>query len=419
MRFRNFLSALAVTALAASSAEATNGYFVHGYGTHYKAMAGAGVALPMSSLAAATNPAAMVFVGKRYDFGLAIFSPNRGYAVSGVPSGFPGTFGLAPGAVDSGSSIFPVPNFGANWALGSRSTFGVALYGQGGMNTDYDSPTFGFAPTGVDLSQMFVAPTYAIEIADDHAVGFTGILAYQRFRAQGLQAFGPFSSDALNLSDNGYDSGLGFGGRFGYLGKLTPYLSLGASYQTRTNMQELEKYQGLFAEKGGFDIPSNWVVGVAVNPAERWTVAFDVHHMNYSEIPSVRNPMLPNLATSQLGMEDGAGFGWRDVTAYKLGVQWKSSGKWTWRGGYSYADQPIPSTETLFNILAPGVMRHHATFGFSYDVGRGKAINFSIMRAFQSTVRGPNTLEAAGAQSIELRMDQWDFELGYSFGFGR
>jgi long-chain fatty acid transport protein len=45
----------------------------------------------------------MVFLGQRYDLGIEVFNPNRQFSVTGSPSGFPGTFGLAPGTVESGS----------------------------------------------------------------------------------------------------------------------------------------------------------------------------------------------------------------------------------------------------------------------------------------------------------------------------
>ena len=38
------------------------------------------------------------------------------------------------------------------------------------------------------------------------------------------------------------------------------------------------------------------------------------------------------------------------------------------------------------------------------------------MRAFSHAVKGPNPLEVPGLQAIELKMDQWNFELGWSFG---
>src|SRR5438128_567819 len=110
-------------------ASATNGYFTHGYGTEYKGMAGAGVALALDALAGATNPAAIAFVGTRGDVGLALFSPDRDYTVTGAPSGYPGTFGLEPGKVSSGSRLFPIPYAAWSHSLGPRQAAGVMLYG--------------------------------------------------------------------------------------------------------------------------------------------------------------------------------------------------------------------------------------------------------------------------------------------------
>ena len=95
----------AIGALALAPAmQATNGYFAHGYGTQCKALAGACTALPLDSLSSATNPAALAFVGKRFDAGVAVFMPSRSYEVEGNPSGFPGTFPLTPGKVESEST---------------------------------------------------------------------------------------------------------------------------------------------------------------------------------------------------------------------------------------------------------------------------------------------------------------------------
>lgn len=403
----------------AGNAYATNGYFAHGYSTKNKALAGAGVALPLDSLVAATNPAGMVFVGKRYDFGLTFFNPNREYTVTGSPSGSPGTFGLAPGTVESDSNWFIIPSLGANWMLDENSSIGVSIFGNGGMNTDYDTATFrGSSPTGVNLMQLFVAPTYARKVHPKHAVGISPIFAYQAFEALGLQAFMGFSSDPSKLTNNGHESSFGLGARIGYLGEVLPNLYMGASYQTKVYMSEFDDYAGLFAEQGDFDIPSNWTVGLAYKATPALTLAIDVQQIHYSEINSVGNPLLPNLRTSQLGNDDGAGFGWEDMTVFKMGVQWQSSEDWTWRAGYSIGDQPIPNSEMLFNILAPGVIEQHATFGFTKAMGGdNQELNFALTHAFSKSISGPNPLEVPGQQTIELKMNQWDIAIGYAWKF--
>ena len=119
---------------------------------------------------------------------------------------------------------------------------------------------------------------------------------------------------------------------------------------------------------------------------------------------------------SPLGTDGGAGFGWEDVTTVKGGVQLRAGEGWTWRAGYSYSSQPIPESEVLFNILAPGVEQQHLTFGFSKLIKGTQEISLALMRAFSTAVKGPNPLEVPGLQTIELKMDQWDIELSWSFG---
>jgi long-chain fatty acid transport protein len=404
----------------ATTAHATNGYFSHGFGLKQKGIAGAGVALSFGPLATATNPGSMAFVRPGYDVSVSVFNPNRQYTVTGAPSMQPGTFGLAPGTFESGSKVFFIPSLGAVWNVDENNSVGVAIFGNGGMNTNYYAATFGFKPAGVDLAQLFLAPTYAIKIAEKHGLGVTPVLAFQRFKATGLKAFGGFSSSAANLSDNDYNSSLGFGARIGYLGQLVDFLSVGASFQTKIAMGAFEKYAGLFAQQGDFDIPSNWTVGIALG-FEQMGLAFDVQQILYSGIKSIANPLLPNLQQAPLGGDAAAGFGWKDMTVFKGGVYLQTEGGWTWRAGYSFGKQPIEggtnplTSQVLFNILAPGVVEQHLTIGISKTVGEGQEIDFAVMRAFPKGVVGLNPLDPFSGQTIELKMDQWEFSLGFGF----
>lgn len=417
MKTRRLCASLALTALFSLPAHATDGYFLLGYGTTSKGMAGSGVAFPTNTLSAATNPASMVFVGQGYDVGLALFSPDREFTVTGNPSGYPGTFGLMPGTVSSSTSVFLVPNLGMNWKVGKNDTFGVAIYANGGMNTTYEAPVFGFSPTGVDMGKFYVMPVWAHKFGENHAIGIGPMISWQRFKAYGLTAFSPFSSDPANLTDNGYSTSFGFGARIGYLGNFTPWLSVGASYQSEVAYGKLKGYAGLFAEHGYFDDPANWTIGLAIKPAKGLAFTFDVQQIYYSKEESVGNPMFPNFMTARLGDDGGPGFGWKDMTVYKLGLQWKASDALTLRAGYAYGQQPIPESEMLFNILAPGVIEQHATVGLGYTISKGNTLQLAITRAFEKSVTGPNPLEAPNQQKISLKMSQWDFEVGYSFGF--
>lgn len=403
----------------APAAFATNGYFTHGQGAANKAMAGAGIALPIEALDTSYNPAAGAFVPSGYSAGIALFSPDRQYTIIGNPSGYPQTFGLTPGTVVSKSKYFPMPSLALNYRSNDRSAVTVSLVAHGGMNTDYRTNTFyGSDHTGVDLAQAFLTTTYSRKITEGQSLGISGIVAYQRFKASGLQAFGTFSSDPADLSNNGYDSSYGVGAKIGYLGYVRRDLSIGASYAPTIKMSRFKSYGGLFADGGSFDIPAAAAVGLAYKPIEPITIALDVERIHYSDIRSVGHHLFPNLMTTPLGAGSGAGFGWDDVNVYKAGVQWQPGHNWIWRAGYSRCNQPIPASEVLFNILAPAVIEQHVTLGFSKLLEQSSGrFNVAAMYAPDNTISGTNPLEAPGQQQIQLKMHEFEIEFSYSFGF--
>ena len=429
----NFLSCALVALTFPASVWATNGYFSHGTSVAEKGMAGAGVAYSQDTLSAANNPAGMVWQGEGLDVGAALFAPMRSYTVTGAPNP-PPAFSLAPGTVDSENESFIIPQYGQNWMLDSESSIGVSVYGNGGMNTEYKvgtgPGTYGAGKAGVDLSQLFIATTYARKISDSASWGVSGIVAYQKFKATGVGSFAGFSLDPANLSDNGSDSATGFGIRLGVQGEVSPGITLGASFQPEIDMGEFDDYAGLFAEQGDFDIPSNLTVGIAWHISDTRVFLVDVQQINYEDGASVSNPISslqpggscipspptgPGTGDGCLGGSDGAGFGWEDITIVKLGYEWKSDDTWTWRLGYSKTDQPIPDSEVMFNILAPGVIEEHFTFGFTRALDNNSDFNFALMYAPSVSVTGPNAFDPS--QTIELEMDQYELTASYSKRF--
>jgi long-chain fatty acid transport protein len=428
---------------------ATNGYFSHGTSVAEKGLAGAGVAFSQDTLAAANNPAGMVWQGARYDIGAAAFSPRRNYKATGAPSpGCDPATGQCPFSIgdgnqskDSKNELFLIPQFGYNWVVNDESTIGISVFGNGGMNTEYKGGTatlyptgppggpvtlpgtFGDGTAGVDLAQLFLSTTYARKITDTASWGISGIIAYQRFEAKGLGNFAGFSSDPDNLTNNDHDDSTGLGVRFGIQAEITPGVRFGAAYQPKIDMQEFDDYSGLFADDGDFDIPSNFTVGLAVDIGETGVFVIDVQQINYEDVDAVSNSIdgltdncldAAFAATGKgcLGGSDGAGFGWEDMTVVKIGYQWRTGMKNTWRVGYSTGDQPIPSDESLFNILAPGVIDEHVTAGYSRQLDDKSSINFSAMYALENSVKGKSPFDPA--QDIEIEMDQYELAFSYS-----
>ncbi len=429
-KLKSLLLTLLVVTAFSTSVFATDGYFRHGYGIRYSALAGSGVAVSLSSLGAITNPAGIVFINNRFDVNISYFSPAREYTVTGNPSMMQGTFGLAPGTIESDKSSFFFPTLGANWGLSSNMAIGLVIYGNGGMNTDYPTMTFGdqnSPGTGVNLEQLFGGVTFGMEITEGHALAVQGLFGWQRFSAQGLFNFSGFSSDPASLTGNTKSTSTGFGFKVGYQGQFGKMIRFGAAYQSKINMSEFDEYKGLYAEQGDFDVPANWQAGIAVMPCEALTILLDVQQILYSGVKSIANPMdvvnnspalpngSPNPNFNPLGDDDGWGFGWEDMTIVKFGLMYNLPEAWILYGGYSYGKQPIPESEVMFNILAPAVVEHHITLGLSKTINKSHELMIAFMYAPKGSVVGPNPLEVPNQQTIELNMSQFQIDIGYGF----
>ena len=426
---RACLALLAVQgALLASPALATNGYFPHGYGLKAKGMGGASLAMSQDSLGGATNPAAMVWAGDRVDLGVDAFSPKRDAERTGAG------FATLNGQVESDKTLFWVPEAGFNRMLGADLSLGLTLYGNGGMNTTYPQGNFncgggaanmlcGSGTLGVDLSQLVVAPTVAYKVTPTQSVGVALLLGYQRFKAEGLQAFDnapgfpPFTGSPGSVTNNGYDSSTGVGIRLGWQGKFGAFTA-GAAYAPKMNMSRFDKYKGLFAGQGDFDIPSHYGAGIAFSATPTLTVALDAMRINYSDVPAVHNP---SSNQAPLGADNGPGFGWQDINVYKLGVSWQATPALTLRAGYNRGDNPIGSADVSFNILAPGVMTNHYTAGFSFAVSPTNEITGALMVAPRRTVSGSSFFNAVlgpgagGNETIGMKQSAFGIAWGLKF----
>jgi long-chain fatty acid transport protein len=233
----------------------------------------------------------------------------------------------------------------------------------------------------------------------------TTILAFQRFEAFGLQAFGGFSTDAANLSNNGYDTSYGGGLKLGVQADVGGGVTLGASYQIKMMMTEVDKYAGLFAEQGDFDIPATVTIGTAwkINP-ER-TLALDIQQIFYSDVKSVGNSLMPSLTlcaglgptgpvppvnrpANCLGGNNGSGFGWKHdglqaglAVGNESGVD-GSRGRIAWRSADSVLGGLVQHSRLA-------VIETHYTAGFTWAMNQKTEISVAGMYALEHSRSGP------------------------------
>ena len=75
----------------------------------------------------------------------------------------------------------------------------------------------------------------------------------------------------------------------GWQGKVSDKVTLGLAYRSKTSMDEFNKYSGLLAEQGDFDIPSMITAGVSFKATPKTTIALDYARINYTDVASISN----------------------------------------------------------------------------------------------------------------------------------
>jgi long-chain fatty acid transport protein len=429
---------VSVAAMAAVSAPAfaTDGYFSYGFGARQKALGGAGVADGRDATTTSLNPAGLTHVGTEVSASMTLFSPLREYEGSGAA-------GFTPqGTVESGNNYFYVPNMAASIRLAPNlpiDVIGIQMYGNGGMNSDYSAsvggqncnvPGMGIfcgGKAGVNLQQALLSIAFA-KAMGPLSIGVAPTIARQSFEANGIGQFNGFST--LGNVGSGTDVAWGWGIRAGLEYAVTPGLRIGVAGNTPMWMQSFDKYRGLFAEQGDFDIPASITAGFAYDVSPALTFMFDYKHIWYSKVAAIANPLQPNMQNCAggnlafcLGGDQGMGFGWSDVDVFKFGVEYRMNPALTLRAGYSYNTNPLNGRDVMFNILAPATVQHHFTGGLEYKYNRNWSFELAGAYVPRSHVDGfePVGMGAAGmnsAHAIDISMEQWEITAGVKYKFG-
>jgi long-chain fatty acid transport protein len=413
-----------LASLIPAASYATNGMFLIGNGNKSRGMGGTGIALQLDSLSAIANPATIAGMEDRFDIGMDIFRPQVESQLGSVSDqSVASVNGLGM------DSVFFMPAMAITYQYNNDITLGFTMAAAGGGGTKFKKNFFEAANAGdpnapsvnsrlgVDLIIMEMAPTIAYKVNEKHSVAASLVIGVARFEAYGLGLFSSFtpSNTTNNMTDQGKDWSTGAGARIGWLGNFGDF-SLGAQYTSKIFMRKFDLYSELFAEGGDIDVPANMGVGASFKVKPELTLAMDITHTFYEDVPAIGNKG-PNLAgdpagptengTRELGTSDGMGFGWENQTVYKLGAQYQYSEKVILRGGWNYGKSPInEDREIIFNLLAPASVEHHITMGGTYILNPSMEINVSYIHAFKNEQAGPTYISDDGSNYGRLQMSQ-------------
>ena len=104
-------------------------------------------------------------------------------------------------------------------------------------------------------------------------------------------------------------------------------------------------------------------------------------------------------------------------------MQYDLDPQWTLRAGYNHSDNPIQPQDVTFNILAPGVMKDHATAGATWKWDAKNELTGAFMYAFSNSVQGASLFnnffppQAQANMQEKIQMYEWSIGLQWAHRF--
>ncbi|MDP1835848.1 MAG: hypothetical protein Q8K75_07970 [Chlamydiales bacterium] len=393
---------------------------LQGYFASVKAlgMGGCGVAYPQDALAAAYNPAGMVWVGTRADLG-AQMRYNDGHVVitdSTIDNN--GTF-----SADRGR-YFAAPDVGFNWMVFDSCdvAIGAVFYTKEFFKASYSEafPLFGTTPLSMELWQGVLSPVFSIRF-ESFSFGISADFIGQRLKVRGMEAFDDplFTTSPGNITNRKESFTGGITYTLGGLYKWTKCLSIGGMWQLHAKAKHFRKYRGLVSENGELQIPTRIVGGLYWRFAPSYGLAFDVEHISWNKVRWWHHNFpdtTDELTLNPFGSAKGPGFGWQDQTIFHVGTDIKLSQAVVFRLGYRYARSPMKKDEVLLNILHLDTVEQDITVGCTIDMCTAGEFSAYYSYGVQHAIKGPPIGGDFGAGSYTLVGQR--HSAGLSMGWG-
>ncbi len=427
---------------ACGSVYATNGMLMEGYGPISTGMGGASQAFDHGTAAMAQNPATLALgsAESRLDVALGLLGPKVSSSMPGMPD--------AP----SGGTSYAMPAIGYI-ARSGNLTYGLGMFAQGGMGTEYGANTFLAAGSGdpvrSELSVGNVIIPVAYQMGPDVTLGAT--LDYMWSGLDMLMAASPMQlgsmvtggsgalgsalgSGALNTATwarinftdsdkyTGAAKATGFGAKIGATVKLNRDVTLGASYRFKSMLDDMKSgatTASMTANAGGapsatfidngritiidFQMPSVLAVGGSWQVSPTLMLAADIKSIGWSS--SMKSF---KMRYDSAGMGGSVNFelpqNWKDQTVLNLGLSYTASESLTLRAGLNMADNPIPNA--YVNPLFPATVTNHFTVGLGYKLASSAQINLAVTSAPTTTVNNGGMSIAHGQTNVQMMYTQ-------------
>ena len=441
---------------SAGPALATNATNLTGSSAASSAMGGADAASFLDTSAINSNPATLSLLPAPADRDPAsLFSAGRLDMSLGVLGPFLHHEDAFGNSRDGENDPFLVLHGGGVARLRGlpQLTFGLGMFSQGGLGTDFRRLNTAFG-TVDDVSSYLryvkLAAAVSWQATEALAIGIAPHVGYSDLslrlfpRTSSLGADGtPGTADdffGIDMSDCcSRNFGLGEPGgtcpwdvvggvKVGAVYQLSPTVTIGVSYTSPVDFHYRDGRMRLDlssvglgrvqydVDVEGFTWPQSVEAGIAVRPTPRLLLGLDVAWHNWSAFDTLtirgRNPSQP-LAPAEVKIPIQAD--WHDQWVVSAGIAYDLVPEvFTVRGGYNFGNNQIPAR--TFTPAAQVVYEHHLSAGVGYRPGRHVQMDVAFTYALENRVTYTNTGMPFGLDAVDSPAGlQVDLTLGYRF----
>ncbi|OLP08515.1 outer membrane transport family protein [Rhodoferax antarcticus ANT.BR] len=440
------MAVAAALSLPMSAAMATNGMLMEGYAAVATSMGGAAQAHDVGNAGMAQNPATLALQPdgtSRFAINVGMLQPDVESSAMGMTS-------------KSGGDFYLMPSMGYTKRNGAW-TYGIGVFAHGGMGTEYDGSSVISAMQGLpsrsELGVGNVLIPVAYQVNSDLTVAATlkfvwasldiqmtgsvaqlaGYLAPQSNPGNLVTNLSSVSSPTttfarIDFSDDNKFSGAakatGFGAILGATYRVNSEVLLGASYQLRTRLSDMQTNStgasfgviGSALDVGkmtiiDFQMPSVLAVGGSwqVNPS--WLLVADLKYIGWADSMKSFRMRYDSSISANGSVDFAIKQEWKDQTVLNLGAAWKASEQLTLRAGVSFSDNPVP--DQYVHPLFPAIEKNHVMFGFGYKFTKADSFNASLAHAPKVAV----TNNSDPSMPLTISHSQNNLQLGYSRTF--
>ncbi len=385
-------------------------------GAKSQGRANAQIAEPRDALVGAQNPAAMSFLGNRYDIGGTLVH-QEGTSTINDNIFINGSF------ANSVTEHYPFPDLAVNKHICDCDfTLGFVAYTRAFVKSDYNTsfPFFGTSDLAFEYLHQTFSPTFSVRLGTNHAAGISLDVHVMRMKIIGLEnlAIPLFTDHPDYVSNNKYDYSAAAGLTIGWMSRVSDCVSVGFAWQPPVPAKRFKKYKGFLADRGKWSIPHRVMGGVAIRALPCLSFEFDLEYIKWNQIAALDHSFfVPGTEgpDSLLGDKDGPGFGWRDQLIVRLGAEWKINQMASIRIGYQNSRAPMKGESTLPGLLAPETPEDLFSFGGTWRWSCYDEISFFYAHAFEKRIDGIDSIPLLfGGGEADIRRSK-DF-FGLSWG---